>query len=240
MGVPREPVRLIRLRTATPDVRMVGIKSGDDWTVRMQRFAAGRVRALQAEELSGFVLKAKSPSCGMTRVKLYDGDKTDRAPEPVGAGLFAAALMERFPNLPVEEEGRLCDARLRENFIERLFAYARLRRLWQTRWTLGGADSVSHRAQDGAAGALDGGLPRARAAGRASASRWTAPSCASGTRRSSWRRWRGPRRPGGTPTSSCTCWGTSPTTWTRAIAMRSWRQSRRTAAASCLWSYHLL
>ncbi|MES1208843.1 MAG: DUF523 and DUF1722 domain-containing protein [Pseudomonadota bacterium] len=135
MGVPREPVRLIRLRAA-PDPRMVGVKSGEDWTVRMQRFAAVRVRALDGEELSGFVLKAKSPSCGMTRVKLYDGDKTDRAPEPTGTGLFAAALMQRFPNLPVEEEGRLCDARLRENFIERLFAYARLRRLWQTRWTL--------------------------------------------------------------------------------------------------------
>jgi uncharacterized protein YbgA (DUF1722 family)/uncharacterized protein YbbK (DUF523 family) len=135
MGVPREPVRLIRLRAA-PEPRMVGVKSGEDWTARMQRFAAARVRALDGEELSGFVLKAKSPSCGMTRVKLYDGDKTERAPEPAGVGLFAAALMQRFPNLPVEEEGRLCDARLRENFIERLFAYARLRRLWQTRWTL--------------------------------------------------------------------------------------------------------
>jgi len=138
MGVPREPVRLIQLRRdrPQPEVRMVGVKIGDDWTARMQRFAAARVRALDGEELSGFVLKAKSPSCGMTRVKVYDGDKTDRAPEPAGVGLFAAALMQRFPNLPVEEEGRLCDARLRENFIERLFAYARLRRLWQTRWTL--------------------------------------------------------------------------------------------------------
>ncbi len=135
MGVPREPVRLVRLRAA-PGPRMVGLKTGDDWTARMQRFAAARVRALDAEDLSGFVLKAKSPSCGMTRVKLYDADKTDRAPEATGTGLFAAALLQRFPNLPVEEEGRLCDAHLRENFIERLFAYARLRRLWQTRWTL--------------------------------------------------------------------------------------------------------
>ncbi|HSS37164.1 MAG TPA: DUF523 domain-containing protein [Polyangia bacterium] len=126
MGVPREPVRLIRLRAA-PGVRMVGVKTGDDWTARMQRFVAARVRALDGEELSGFVLKAKSPSCGMTRVNVYDGDKADRAPEPAGAGLFAAALMRRFPNLPVEDEGRLCDARLRETFIERLFAYARLR-----------------------------------------------------------------------------------------------------------------
>ena len=69
----------------------------------------------------------------MTHVNVYDGDGADRAPEPAGVGLFAAALMQRFPNLPVEEEGRLCDARLRQNFIERLFAYARLRRSGQTR-----------------------------------------------------------------------------------------------------------
>jgi uncharacterized protein YbgA (DUF1722 family) len=116
---------------------MLGVKTGDDWTARMQRFAAARVRALDGEELAGFILKSKSPSCGMARVKLYDGVRRERAPESTGVGLFAAALMARFPNLPVEEEGRLCDARLRENFIERLFAYARLRRLWRTRWTLG-------------------------------------------------------------------------------------------------------
>jgi uncharacterized protein YbgA (DUF1722 family)/uncharacterized protein YbbK (DUF523 family) len=135
MGVPREPVRLLRARGAER-VRMAGVKTGADWTARMERFAAARVRDLEAQELAGFVLKSKSPSCGMARVKVYDADRSERAPEPAGTGLFAAALMARFPNLPVEEEGRLCDARLRENFIERLFAYARLRRLWRTRWTL--------------------------------------------------------------------------------------------------------
>lgn len=135
MGVPREAVRLLRDRVAG-DVRMVGVKSGEDWTARMQRFAQARVKALETEDLVGFVLKSKSPSCGMARVKLYDPDKSTRAPDTSGTGLFAAALLARFPNLPVEEEGRLCDARLRENFIERLFAYARLRRLWAGRWTL--------------------------------------------------------------------------------------------------------
>jgi uncharacterized protein YbgA (DUF1722 family)/uncharacterized protein YbbK (DUF523 family) len=136
MGVPREPVRLVRARERE-QVRMVGISSGEDWTARMQRFAAVRVRELEDRELSGFILKSRSPSCGMARVKLYDPSRPARAPESAGAGLFAAALMARFPNLPVEEEGRLCDARLRENFIERLFAYARLRSLWRTRWTMG-------------------------------------------------------------------------------------------------------
>jgi uncharacterized protein YbbK (DUF523 family)/uncharacterized protein YbgA (DUF1722 family) len=136
MGTPREPVRLLRARGAD-QARMVGVKSGDDWTARMERFAAARVRQLESEELAGFILKSKSPSCGMARVKLYDDAQPQRAPEAAGTGLFAAALMARFPNLPVEEEGRLCDARLRESFIERLFAYARLRSLWRTRWTLG-------------------------------------------------------------------------------------------------------
>lgn len=135
MGVPREPVRLLRAR-GSDQVRMAGVNTGQDWTARMERFATARVRALDDDELCGFVLKSKSPSCGMTRVKLYDDGRTQRAPEATGVGLFAAALMRRFPNLPVEEEGRLCDARLRENFIERLFAYARLRDLWRTRWTM--------------------------------------------------------------------------------------------------------
>jgi len=134
MGVPREPVRL--LRRGPGDVRMAGVKSGEDWTARMERFAEARAKALQSENLSGFVLKSKSPSCGMERVKVYDAGRPERAPDATGAGLFAAALMRRFPNLPVEEEGRLNDARLRENFIERLFAYARLRALWNGRWTL--------------------------------------------------------------------------------------------------------
>ena len=136
MGVPREPVRLVRARERD-QVRMVGVTSGADWTARMERFAAARVRELEGEELAGFILKSKSPSCGMARVKLYDPARPARVPESAGAGLFASALMARFPNLPVEEEGRLCDARLRENFIERLFAYARLRALWRTRWTMG-------------------------------------------------------------------------------------------------------
>jgi uncharacterized protein YbgA (DUF1722 family)/uncharacterized protein YbbK (DUF523 family) len=134
MGVPREPVRL--LRRGPDDVRMAGVKSGDDWTARMERFASARARALESENLAGFVLKSKSPSCGMARVKIYDAARPEHAPEASGAGLFAAALMHRSPNLPIEEDGRLQDARLRENFIERLFGYARLRQLWAGRWNL--------------------------------------------------------------------------------------------------------
>ena len=90
--------------------------------------------ALVGEDLSGFVLKKDSPSCGLERVKVYDRHGT---PTRGGRGLFAAALVDAFPHLPVEEEGRLVDPRLRDNFVERVFAYRRLRNLFVARWTVG-------------------------------------------------------------------------------------------------------
>jgi uncharacterized protein YbgA (DUF1722 family) len=93
------------------------------------------VSALTSEDLSGYVLKKDSPSCGLERVKVYDPHGT---PARDGRGLFAAALVDAFPHLPVEEEGRLTDPRLRDNFVERVFAYVRLRGLFDGRWTVGG------------------------------------------------------------------------------------------------------
>lgn len=133
MPIPREPVRLVGT-VAHP--RMLGQKSGDDWTTRMTAFAQTKVGVLARESLSGFVLKKDSPSCGLLRVKLYPSTEREAAPERVGQGLFAAALVQAFPHLPVEEEGRLHDAHLRESFIERVFAHHRLQSLWATRWTL--------------------------------------------------------------------------------------------------------
>jgi uncharacterized protein YbgA (DUF1722 family)/uncharacterized protein YbbK (DUF523 family) len=133
MGVPRESVRLVRGAGTT---RMLGNQTGDDWTARMEVFAARRVDKLARLELSAYVLKSRSPSCGMERVNLFADRDPDKQPVRAGVGLFAAALLRRFPHLPVEEEGRLADPRLRENFIERLFAYHRLRGLWRTRWGL--------------------------------------------------------------------------------------------------------
>jgi uncharacterized protein YbgA (DUF1722 family) len=93
------------------------------------------VRALRALELCGYVLKRDSPSCGIERVEVYS---EQGMPQRSGQGLYARALREAFPNLPVEDEGRLHDPALRENFIERVFAYARLRGLFRGRWTRGG------------------------------------------------------------------------------------------------------
>jgi uncharacterized protein YbbK (DUF523 family) len=121
MGVPRETVRL----TGTPESpRTVGVKSGRDWTAPMRDYSRERVRGLEKMDLSGYILKSDSPSCGMERVRVYPEKGTAIRK---GVGIFARALMEHFPLLPVEEEGRLCDPGLRENFIERVFAYRRRR-----------------------------------------------------------------------------------------------------------------
>ncbi len=143
LGVPRESLRLTR---AAGELRMVGNRSGADHTAAMNQFAARRVAALAREELSGYVLKKDSPSCGMERVRVYGAGGT---PARDGRGLLAAALIERYPHLPVEEEGRLNDPRLRENFIERVFAYRRLRDCFARRWTAGGlvAFHTAHKLQ---------------------------------------------------------------------------------------------
>jgi uncharacterized protein YbgA (DUF1722 family)/uncharacterized protein YbbK (DUF523 family) len=134
MGTPRESVRLI---ADDKGPRMLGHRTSTDWTARMNALAERRANALAKADLSGFVLKSKSPSCGMERVKLYQSAEPGARVSRTGTGLFAAALATRLPNLPVEEEGRLTDAGLRENFIERVFAYHRLQTLWSTRWSLG-------------------------------------------------------------------------------------------------------
>jgi len=136
LGTPRETLRLVRAGDASQALRMVTTRTGIDHTDGMNRWAARRLDALVRDEpdLCGYVLKKDSPSCGMERVKTYG---TTGMPERNGRGLFATALVTRLPNLPVEEEGRLHDPKLRENFIERLFAYRRLKDLFRPGWTIG-------------------------------------------------------------------------------------------------------
>jgi uncharacterized protein YbgA (DUF1722 family)/uncharacterized protein YbbK (DUF523 family) len=131
MGVPRPS---IRLEQREGGVHLIEPRSGRDHTRAMESYGARRTRELERLELCGYVLKKDSPSCGMERVKLWPARG---AATRAGRGLFAGALLERFGTLPVEEEGRLCDARLRENFVERIFAYRRLRALFRGRWTPG-------------------------------------------------------------------------------------------------------
>jgi uncharacterized protein YbgA (DUF1722 family)/uncharacterized protein YbbK (DUF523 family) len=123
MGVPREAVRLVG-NIDSP--RLVGSNSGRDWTQAMHQWAAAQVEQLAQMDLDGYIFKSRSPTCGLFRVKVYD---SNGIPRNEGRGLFAQALLQRLPLLPVEEEGRLHDPILRENFIDRLFAYHRLRQL---------------------------------------------------------------------------------------------------------------
>ena len=135
LGTPREPIRLVRDTRQTDGVRLVS-RSGIRLTGRMRQFARSRLRALAKADLSGYILKKDSPSCGMERVKVWTA-RDSRTSERNGRGIFAAELLRQYPNLPVEEEGRLQDPALRENFFERVFAYRRLRALFSGRWNVG-------------------------------------------------------------------------------------------------------
>jgi uncharacterized protein YbgA (DUF1722 family)/uncharacterized protein YbbK (DUF523 family) len=116
---PRPPLRLV----GTPDsARLVFAESEEDVTDRMEAWARERCRELEDEDLCGYIFKSKSPSSGMERVKVYDANGVSSA---AGVGVFARIFMEHFPLLPVEDDGRLHDGPLRENFIERVFAVAR-------------------------------------------------------------------------------------------------------------------
>ncbi len=123
LPVPREPMRLVAAEDQP--VRLITVRSAVDLTEQMQAWCRRRVEELAAEELCGFIFKRDSPSSGLYRVKLYHpaGESSRRE----GRGLFADAFVQRFPLIPVEEEGRLNDAQLRENFIERVFAMKRWR-----------------------------------------------------------------------------------------------------------------
>src|SRR6476646_5012392 len=131
LDAPRESMRLVQ---ADGRIRLLTNKTARDHTTRMQGYARRRVEELADGDHCGFVLKKDSPTCGLERVKVYGGAGM---PAKSGRGLFADALVTRFPLLPVEEEGRLNDPRLRENFIERVFAYRRLAKLFASRWSMG-------------------------------------------------------------------------------------------------------
>ncbi|HXH86123.1 MAG TPA: DUF523 and DUF1722 domain-containing protein, partial [Nitrospira sp.] len=108
--------------------RLVTIKSERDHTPALERMSATRIEELKDLGLSGYVFKKDSPSCGVERVRIYNDYGM---PSRNGIGIFARLFIERFPLIPVEEEGRLCDPSLRENFIERVFCYRRFQDLLQ-------------------------------------------------------------------------------------------------------------
>ncbi len=132
LGIPREPLRLVGSAEAP---RLVTVRTGRDHTQAMTSWAQQRVRVLEAEDLCGFIFKSRSPSSGMERVKVYG---ESGVPSKNGVGVFARVFMRHFPLLPVEEEGRLNDPALRENFIERIFVFKRWREFAHGKKSAGG------------------------------------------------------------------------------------------------------
>jgi uncharacterized protein YbgA (DUF1722 family)/uncharacterized protein YbbK (DUF523 family) len=126
LGTPREAMRLVG---DPQNPRLVTIKSGADHTRALETLTTNRIAQLMELDLSGYVFKKGSPSCGIERVRLYN---EHGMPSRNGVGLFARAFIEEFPLIPVEEEGRLCEPTLRENFIERVFCYRRWQDLVQS------------------------------------------------------------------------------------------------------------
>jgi uncharacterized protein YbgA (DUF1722 family)/uncharacterized protein YbbK (DUF523 family) len=122
LGIPREAMHL---SSSPGGPRLVTIRTQVDHTERMLVWARKRVVELEQEDLCGFIFKSDSPSSGMERVKIYSGKGGGAA--KTGVGLFAQEFMQHFPLLPVEEEGRLHDPGLRENFLESLFTMKRWR-----------------------------------------------------------------------------------------------------------------
>jgi uncharacterized protein YbgA (DUF1722 family)/uncharacterized protein YbbK (DUF523 family) len=121
LPVPRESMHL----EGDPDSpRLVTIRSKQDMTDRMVKWTQKRVAQLEKEDLCGFIFKSDSPSSGMERIRVYN---EKGMPVRKGVGIFAKIFMDRFPLLPVEDEGRLHDPELREDFIERIFALKRWR-----------------------------------------------------------------------------------------------------------------
>jgi uncharacterized protein YbgA (DUF1722 family)/uncharacterized protein YbbK (DUF523 family) len=123
LGVPRPSIHLVQ---GEPHPRLVEPRSGEDLTERMESYSRARVEELGDRDLDGYILKRASPSCGMERVKVFGAGGM---PAKDGVGVFARILMERWPLLPVEEEGRLNDPQLRERFIEHVFCRHRWRTL---------------------------------------------------------------------------------------------------------------
>ena len=133
LSVPREAMRLVGDRDQP---RLVTNRSNLDLTEKMKSWIDRRLPELAGDGLCGFVFKSRSPSSGMRDVKIYD--PTSKMPKFKGAGLFARAFMDRFPLIPVEDEGRLHDMGLRENFFERVFVYARWHHYIETDGSLSG------------------------------------------------------------------------------------------------------
>ena len=121
LGIPRAPMRL---EGNIGDPGLIVIETGKNITKKMKQWATMRVREIKKEDLCGFILKSRSPSCGIELVKVFE---EKGIPALKGTGLFAKQFINTFPLIPVEDEGRLHDPELRKNFLDRIFTLRRWR-----------------------------------------------------------------------------------------------------------------
>jgi uncharacterized protein YbgA (DUF1722 family)/uncharacterized protein YbbK (DUF523 family) len=126
LGVPREPVRVVLTKN---EPRLMQPATGTDHTNKMTHFCRGYLNSL--DEIDGAILKSRSPSCGIKEVKIY-ASMDKKAPIGKGSGFFGTAITERFPKLPIEDEGRLRNFAIREHFLRRLYTIARFREINKT------------------------------------------------------------------------------------------------------------
>jgi uncharacterized protein YbgA (DUF1722 family)/uncharacterized protein YbbK (DUF523 family) len=132
LGIPREAMRLV----GTPEApRLMTIKTQNDHTATINRFCHRKIHELKSFSLDGFVFKKDSPSCGIKQVRVYQHGSS---PSRKGRGLFAQAFQTFFPLIPIEDEDRLKDPGIRQNFLERVFAYHRWQIHLGSRLTRGG------------------------------------------------------------------------------------------------------
>ena len=132
MGVPRETVALY----GDPEKpSMISKKTQTDWTKPMGKYIKSRINTLSDDDLCGYIFKSKSPSCGISRVPLYSEFGSHKVKH--GPGMFANAFINSFPLVPTEDEGRLNDPRIRENFIVRVFSFKRFNLLLNQKFSLG-------------------------------------------------------------------------------------------------------
>lgn len=127
LGVPRDPVRLVRMGEPEEAPRMVQPSTGRDLTEAMTSFSDRFLG--EVGEVDGFLLKSRSPSCGIKDTKVFTPASGEQKGMPVdkGSGLFARAVLERFGDAAVEDEGRLTNFRIRHHFLIKVFTLARLR-----------------------------------------------------------------------------------------------------------------
>ncbi len=132
MGVPRETVALYG---NLQNPRMISKKTQADWTKTMKHYSKNRISSLAHDQLCGYIFKSKSPSCGLGRVPIYAEFGSNKVRH--GAGMFSKEFTNKYPLIPTEDEGRLNDPNIRENFIVKVFCFSRLQTLFKKNFSIG-------------------------------------------------------------------------------------------------------